>query len=76
MENYTFEKLWEDLDNGFQIYYTYMDLRYLLYKTASNCYTQELVTIKEKNPHPKFSIITLKRVKELFPYMEDLEYKI
>jgi len=76
MENYTFERLWEDLDNGFQIYYNYMGKRYLLYKTTSNCYTQELVTIEEKSPHPRFNMITLKRVKELFSYMEDLEYKI
>lgn len=76
MENYTFERLWEDLNNGFQIYYTYMDKRYLLYKTTKNCYTLELITVQEKNPHPKFNMITLKRVKELYPYMEDLEYKI
>ena len=24
-KKYTFEMFWEDLDNGFQIYYTYMD---------------------------------------------------
>ena len=76
MEDYTFEQFWEDLNNGFQIYYTYMDKRYLLYKTAQNCYTQELVEHTENTPHPKFTVITLKKVKELFPYMEEMEYKI
>ena len=76
MEEYTFEQFWEDLNNGFQIYFTYMKKRYLLYKTAKNCYTQELVEHDEKTPHPKFTVITLKKVKELFPYIEDIEYKI
>ena len=76
MDDYTFEKLWEDLNNGFQIYFVYMEKRYLLYKTAQNCYTQELVSHDYKSPHPKFTVITLKKVKELFPYMEELEYKI
>ena len=76
MENYTFEQFWEDLNNGFQIYYKYMDKQYLLYKTAQNCYTQELVDHSDKSPHPKFTMITLKKVKELFPYMEEIEYKI
>ena len=31
-KNYTFEMFWEDLDNGFEIYYTYMESRYLIYK--------------------------------------------
>ena len=28
------------------------------------------------NPQPKMSMLTLKRVKEMFPDMEDIEYKI
>lgn len=75
-ENYTFEKFWEDLDNGFQIYFVYMKHRYLVYKMDRNCYRQELITNNDKTPHPKFSIITLKRLKELFPYVEELEYKV
>ena len=39
-EDYTFEKMWEDLNNGYQIYYTYVGNRYLLFKTTTNCYTQ------------------------------------
>ncbi len=53
-----------------------MDNRYQLSKVAKNCYSQELLTIKEKSPHPKFAMLTLKRVKELFPYMENIEYRV
>ena len=74
-ESYNFNKFWEDLNNGFQIYYTYMDCRYLIYKLAKNCCKNELIETKPKCPHQKNAILTLKRVKELFDYMEDLEYK-
>lgn len=74
-EDYTFERFWEDLDNGFEIIYTYMDKKYLMYKLTKNCYKNELLTITEKSPHQRMAILTLKRVKELFPYMEDMEYK-
>ena len=76
MENYTFEKMWEDLKNGYQIYYTYVENRYVLFKTAENCYTQKLLSNDRKNPQPKMLMLTLKRVKEICPYMEDIEYKI
>lgn len=74
-DGYTFQMFWEDLDNGFEIYYTYMDCRYLIYKMGKNCYKNELVEAKPKSPHQKISIITLKRVMELFDFMENLEYK-
>lgn len=76
MEEYTFERLWYELNQGYQIQYTYMENRYQLSKVAKNCYSQELLTIKEKSPHPKFAMLTLKRVKELFPYMENIEYRV
>ena len=76
MENYTFENMWEDLRNGYQIYYTYVGNRYLLFKTAENCYTQKLLSDHKKNPQPRMLMLTLKRVKEMFPNMEDIEYKI
>lgn len=76
MEQYSFEKLWQELHDGYQVYYTYMKNRYLLYKVADNCYKQEIIHHTEKTPHPKFSMLTLKRVKELYPYMEDIEYKV
>lgn len=76
MENYTFEMMWEDLKDGYQIYYTYVGNRYVLFKTAENCYTQKLLTDDPKNPQPRHSMITFKRIKEMFPFMEELEYKV
>ena len=76
MEEYTFEKMWLDLKNGYQIYYTYVGNRYVLFKTAENCYTQKLLSTDKKSPHPRQLMLTLKRVKEIFPYMEDVEYKV
>lgn len=76
MDNYTFSNFWKDLDDGLEIYYKYMDKKYLIYKLTKNCYRQELIKDNnEKSPHPKMSILTLKRVKELFDYMEEFEYK-
>ncbi len=34
MEEYTFERLWKELNEGYQIYYTYMGKRYLIIKTG------------------------------------------
>ena len=65
-----------DLNNGFQLYLTFVNNRYLIYKTSANCYTQELIDYDEKNPQPRVSIITHKRLKELFKYSTDLEYKM
>ena len=76
MKDYNFERLWKELDDGYQIYYTYMDNRYILTKLKGNCYSQELITKKEKQPLPKKLIVTLKSVKEIFPFMEDIEYKV
>ena len=78
MENYTFEKMWLDLKNGYQIHYTYVGNRYLLFKTAENCYTQKLISSSndKKCAQPRMLMLTLKRVKEMFPYMEDIEYKV
>ena len=75
-KDYTIERLWKELDEGYQIYYTYMERRYALTKLQKNCYSNELITIKEKSPHPKTQIITLKKVIELFPFMEEIEYKV
>lgn len=73
---YSFEKFEKELDNGYQMYYTYVRNRYLLFKTSENCYTQILVSDNEKNPQPRQIVITHKRVEEMFPFMEDIEYKI
>lgn len=72
---YTFEELNQNLEEGYQIYFTYVRNRYLLFKTSENCYTQKLLTVHEKNPQPRQSMITLRRVREMFPHMEDVEYK-
>ena len=74
-EKYTFERFEEELNNGFQIYFTYVRNRYLVFKTSENCYTQELISIHEKNPQPRMAMITRKRLKEMFPFMEEIEYK-
>ena len=50
--------------------------RYLLFKTAENCYTQKLLSEHKKNPQPRMLMLTLKRVREMFPHMEDIEYKV
>lgn len=76
MENYNFEKFDKDLDSGYQIYLTFVNNKYLIYKTSDNCYTQELIDYDEKNPQPRVSMITYKRLRELFKYSTDLEYKM
>ena len=74
-KKYTFEDFENDLDNGYQIFFTYVRNRYLLFKTSENCYTQQLLTEDLKNPLPRLTIITHKRLKEIYPYMENIEYK-
>ena len=64
------------IENGYQIYYTYVRNRFVLFRTAKNCYTQKLLSDDPKNPQPKMTMLTLKRVKEIFPHMEDIEYKV
>ena len=63
---YTFEEFYKNLEDGYQIYFTYVRNRYLLFKTSENCYTQQLLTVHDKNPQPRHSMITFKRVKEMF----------
>lgn len=72
---YTFKQFEKELDNGYEIYYTYVRNRYLLFKTSDNCYTQKLLSIHDKNPLPVMSMLTKKRIKEMFPFMENMEYK-
>ena len=75
-KNYNLDKFEEELDKGFVMYYTYVRNRYMLFKTSENCYTQKLLSIHDKNPQPIMSILTKKRVYEMFPFMEDIEYKL
>ena len=51
-KKYTFEMFWEDLDNGYKMFYTYMNCKYLIYKLDKNCYKNELIEdidIRHKN---------------------------
>ena len=61
---YTFNEFKQNLDDGYQIYFTYVRNRYLLFKTSENCYTQKLLTDDEKNPQPRHSMLTFKRIKQ------------
>jgi len=45
METYTFEEFEEILDKGYQVYFTYLKNRYLVFKTTENCYTQRLIHV-------------------------------
>ena len=40
---YTFDEFYKNLEDGYQIYFTYVRNRYLLFKTSENCYTQQLI---------------------------------
>lgn len=73
---YTFDRMEKELEEGYTIFYTYVRNRYQLFKTTDDCYTQQLLTEDLKNPLPRLSIITHKRLKEIFPYMEHIEYKV
>ena len=54
MDNkYTFKKFSDALDNGYKMLYDYVRNRYVLYKVNENCYMQELIEQKSKNPVPE-----------------------
>ena len=72
---YTLGQFSKELDEGYQIFFTYVNNRYLVFKTTENCYTQQLISVHDKNPQPRMAMITFKRLKEIFPHMEDIEYK-
>ena len=73
---YTFDRMERELEEGYTIFFTYVRNRYQLFKTTDDCYTQQLLTEDLKIPLPRLSIITHKRLKEIFPYMEHIEYKV
>ena len=72
---YTFKRFSEDLDDGYKILFNYVRNRYVVYKLRENCYMQELVEQMSKNPVPVKAMITTKAIKQMFPYMTELEYK-
>ena len=73
---YTFKEFNQNFFFGYQIFFTYVRNRYLLFKTAENCYTQKLLSEDPKNPQPRMAMVTMRRIKEMFPHMEEIEYKI
>ncbi len=75
INGYTFEKFSEDLDNGYKVIFTYVKNRYVVFKVNDNCYMQELLEQHSKNGVPPKAMITYKAIHEMFPFMEDLEYK-
>ena len=68
---YTFNKFSKDLE----ILFNYVRNRYVVYKVKENCYMQELVEQMSRNPVPEKAMITTKAIKQMFPYMEEIEYK-
>lgn len=67
-KNYSFEKLWKDLNCGYQIYYTYLGTRYLLTKLDKNCYSKEIVKYERKRPSSKNSNYYTKKCKRNTPF--------
>lgn len=62
-----------------------MDIKYIIPTWEQDIYLANLLktvilrrqsNLNGKGPHPKTQIITLKAVKELHPFMEEIEYKI
>ena len=74
--NIEFEQLENNLDDGYEILLEYDKKQYLLFKTGENCYTLNLLTILPKNPHPVKQLITHKRLKEMYPFMNNIEYRV
>lgn len=72
---YTYKQFLKDLDDGYKILFTYVRNRYVVYKLRENCYMQELVEQMSRNPVSEKAMITEKAVKQMFPYMEEIEYR-
>ncbi len=53
MENYTFDEFEQILDDGYQVYFTYLKNRFLLFKSAKNCYTQKLILVRTEKSTSK-----------------------
>ena len=75
MKTNNFEEFEKILDEGYQVYFTYLKNKYLLFKTTENCYTQKLIHVGQKNPPARMQMVTKKYISEIFPFMEELEYK-
>lgn len=75
-DEYVFEKFWKDLNEGNLLQYDYMNKKYLVNKMNSNCYFVKLLSDKKDKAQPRSSTISLKTLKEMFPFMENIEYRI
>lgn len=75
MDNLTFEEFEKILDDGYQVYFTYLTNRYLFFKSSENCYTLKVIVVGQKNPPAKQQMVTKKYIMEIFPFLEDIEYK-
>ena len=75
MKDQTFDEFEEILNQGYQDYFTYLENRYLVFKTNDNCYTKKLVYQGSKNPPAKMAMITKKYLSEIYSFMEEVEYK-
>lgn len=62
-----------------------MDIKFiiLMWEIDIYCLKQLRIVIHKsyyqsikKNPQPRMLMLTLKRVREMFPHMEDIEYKV
>ena len=51
-----------------------IDIYYL--KQQKTVIHKNLLSIHEKNPQPVMTMLTKKRVREMFPFMEEIEYKV
>ena len=70
-----FSKDLDDVDDGYKILFNYVRNRYVVYKVKENCYMQELVEQMSRNPVPEKAMITFKAIKQMFPFMEEIEYR-
>ena len=75
MKDQTIDEFEEILNQGYQVYFTYLENRYLVFKTNDNCYTKKLVYQGSKNPPAKMAMITKKYLSEIYRFMEEVEYK-
>ena len=73
---YTLEQFSKDLDDGYKVLFDYVRNRYKIYKVSENCYMQELVEQKSKNPVPEKAMITFKAIHQMFPHMTEFEYQV
>ena len=75
MNDKSFDEFEAILDKGYQVYFNYLDNRFLVFKTNENSYTKKLVYQGYKNPPARMAMITKKYLSEIFNFMEEVEYK-